>query len=272
MSQGAWHPDPYQRHQFRWWDGAQWTSLVSDNGVTSDEAAAPAAQQPMVQQTPVPQPPMMQQPPMAQTQPMLQTQPAGPSKNRLPLIVGAVVVVAALVVIGIVVLGGGDDGGGGRDSQTAEGREYVAAIVASSTDFGEEETRCLAEGVVDIVGVEELQSNGITPDNIGSGDGVLGDYVPAQATVDELVDMMFGCVNFGELFLQGMTGSGLAIPDDQIRCIGSELAESQEFRDFVSASVFSDATGGTGPDESAMQTLVVGIFETCGVDMTALGG
>ena len=29
---GAWHPDPYQRHQMRYWDGAKWTNNVSDNG------------------------------------------------------------------------------------------------------------------------------------------------------------------------------------------------------------------------------------------------
>lgn len=30
-----WAPDPSRRHQFRWWDGVQWTPSVSDNGVTS---------------------------------------------------------------------------------------------------------------------------------------------------------------------------------------------------------------------------------------------
>jgi hypothetical protein len=26
----AWHPDPFQRHQARWWDGAEWTGRVRD--------------------------------------------------------------------------------------------------------------------------------------------------------------------------------------------------------------------------------------------------
>lgn len=29
---GAWHPDPYQRHQLRYWDGAAWTAHVQDSG------------------------------------------------------------------------------------------------------------------------------------------------------------------------------------------------------------------------------------------------
>ena len=29
-----WHPDPMNRHQLRYWDGANWTEHVSDNGVS----------------------------------------------------------------------------------------------------------------------------------------------------------------------------------------------------------------------------------------------
>lgn len=32
---GGWHPDPYRRHEFRWWDGTAWTDHVSDAGVAS---------------------------------------------------------------------------------------------------------------------------------------------------------------------------------------------------------------------------------------------
>jgi hypothetical protein len=34
-SPAAWHPDPLNRHQQRYWDGTQWTEHVSDNGVAS---------------------------------------------------------------------------------------------------------------------------------------------------------------------------------------------------------------------------------------------
>ena len=30
-----WLPDPTSRHQLRWWDGAQWTEHVSDDGETA---------------------------------------------------------------------------------------------------------------------------------------------------------------------------------------------------------------------------------------------
>ena len=49
MSVSSWEPDPTGRHQYRWWDGEQWTDQVADNGVqtvdavTSDEANLPSS-------------------------------------------------------------------------------------------------------------------------------------------------------------------------------------------------------------------------------------
>lgn len=33
----GWFPDPSGRHQFRYWDGRQWTAGVSDNGVAGSD-------------------------------------------------------------------------------------------------------------------------------------------------------------------------------------------------------------------------------------------
>ena len=41
----AWHPDPVGRHEYRWWDGSQWTEHVADGGVAAVDpldSAAPA--------------------------------------------------------------------------------------------------------------------------------------------------------------------------------------------------------------------------------------
>jgi hypothetical protein len=45
---GQWAADPYGRHQYRWYDGAEWTAQVSDHGVVS--------QDPPVQSPPTPAP------------------------------------------------------------------------------------------------------------------------------------------------------------------------------------------------------------------------
>lgn len=35
MSVSSWEPDPTGRHQYRWWDGEQWTDQVANDGVQS---------------------------------------------------------------------------------------------------------------------------------------------------------------------------------------------------------------------------------------------
>jgi hypothetical protein len=40
----GWHPDPYGRHEFRWWDGTRWTEHVSDRGAMSVDGGTTATE------------------------------------------------------------------------------------------------------------------------------------------------------------------------------------------------------------------------------------
>ncbi|WP_419929304.1 RDD family protein [Candidatus Poriferisocius sp.] len=63
MSVSSWEPDPTGRHQYRWFDGEEWTDQVADDGVQSvdpvstDEAKLPReAPQPAPPPSPSPDP------------------------------------------------------------------------------------------------------------------------------------------------------------------------------------------------------------------------
>lgn len=43
MSDAGWQPDPFGRHELRYWDGSSWTAHVSDAGVTGSDEPVPAA-------------------------------------------------------------------------------------------------------------------------------------------------------------------------------------------------------------------------------------
>ncbi len=45
-STGSWQPDPNGRHQYRYWDGSQWTDQVADDGVTSVDPPDPGSTPP----------------------------------------------------------------------------------------------------------------------------------------------------------------------------------------------------------------------------------
>jgi uncharacterized protein YxjI len=42
----AWHPDPFRRHELRWWDGNRWTEHVSTSGTTQLDPPTPAPEVP----------------------------------------------------------------------------------------------------------------------------------------------------------------------------------------------------------------------------------
>jgi len=48
----GWHPDPFQRHQMRYWDGNGWSEHVSTNGVQSVDPPTPAPLVPTSGHTP----------------------------------------------------------------------------------------------------------------------------------------------------------------------------------------------------------------------------
>jgi hypothetical protein len=42
MSVSSWEPDPTGRHQYRWWDGEEWTDQVADDGIQSVDPVSTA--------------------------------------------------------------------------------------------------------------------------------------------------------------------------------------------------------------------------------------
>jgi actin-like ATPase involved in cell morphogenesis len=103
----GWQADPAGRHEYRYWNGSEWTDDVSDGGTTSTDpmpAADPAA-------SAAPSP-------TAAGAPFLSTPAA--HRSRVPIVVATVVVVALLA--GFLVLKGGGGGGGASGLGTVTGR------------------------------------------------------------------------------------------------------------------------------------------------------
>jgi len=175
MTEPSWHPDPTGRNHYRWWDGANWTDSVSNNGQTSVDpiqaVAPPAAQAPVAQAT-VAQAPVAQQPvvPPVPTQPAA-FQPSAPlpplpgaggapaggdaappkKRNLLKWIIPVVAVVAVGAVL-FFVFGGSDDDSSGAKFGVTEVELDKGTSVATLT-FN------LKEGDVIRVRIEPLDSD-----------------------------------------------------------------------------------------------------------------
>lgn len=100
---GSWQPDPFGRHQHRWWDGTSWTDQVSDDGVTSVDPPGDAA--------PGAGTPPAEAPPTGTPGPGAAATPAsGGSSNVVGFAIGAVVLLVLLAGAAYLLLGGDDDG------------------------------------------------------------------------------------------------------------------------------------------------------------------
>ncbi len=261
MSNGSWQPDPHGRHQFRWWDGVQWTSMVSDGGVTHDEADVPP---PPVSSPPPPPVPVVQ---------VVVEAPKSSSKRPFVFVaIGAVVVIA---VAAVVISRGGNDAT--RDSQTAEGKKYVAAMIAGgdSGQFTPTEAKCVAESSVDVIGVKALQDAGVTPEMIASGGSggtdldLMPGFEPSEAQATALIDTMFGCVDFGKMFADQMGDFGLNISSDELHCVGDALTNNPQFRSYLAQSMVSTDTSSSTADDD-MNAVMEKAFSECGVNMDEL--
>lgn len=125
----GWLPDPTGRHQYRYWDGRNWTANVSDNGVVSNDplqaptpptqvyTPSPGPTAPSAPQAPGAYPPAGGVPPYqaAQTPSQPYVAPTTTKKkglNPFVLIIPAVIIVVAVVAFFTLAGGGGGDGTG----------------------------------------------------------------------------------------------------------------------------------------------------------------
>ena len=113
----GWHPDPYGRHQHRFWDGTAWTGRVADDGNESDDPIPAAPPAPPVGPTPV-EPagsPAPSGPPTGwEPTPSTPAAPPSPraSNGRRWFVMGAAALVTAAIVVALVLVLAGNSSGG----------------------------------------------------------------------------------------------------------------------------------------------------------------
>lgn len=159
-------------------------------------------------------------------------------------------------LLSIVAACGGDDGDAGP---------YVDALVAEfeaedDFPFETEQARCLAEGFVDTVGVDELEENDITPEELaGSDDPSALGLELGEDEANGFADTIKGCdFSVGELFLAGARESGVEVPDGLAECIDDNVDEDA-FYDLVAQSIIDEES----VDEAASAALFTDVAEAC---------
>lgn len=228
----GWLPDPTGRHEHRYWDGFNWTSDVSDGGVTSFDPYEAAPQQP-------------QQPlgygPQGYSSGPYGAQPAGgggsgPSTGLL-VGLGAAILVVIIAIVFVVASGGDDDDNDpiattdensddsgddttdttgddssdttdGGDSDISESDQVIidgmaAGIMSSSNGaLTQEDADCIAEEMYTEIGFERLAEMTADADPTDP----LGGF--SSEELAEVMDVMLTCVDAETLVDMGYDQGG----------------------------------------------------------------
>lgn len=294
---GSWQPDPTGRHQYRWWNGTEWSDQVSDDGnVSSDPvdvgaAGAPtgASDQPISQE---PQPTQAtgtgwgetdattSMPAASSYQSTTTTEPEKKGGSNTPaLIVGGVILLALIGAAAFFLLGGDDD---------ERSRDDLIAAVRDDLDL----TRSEAECVVDEVGEERLGNIlDASADDVSSSDRERLNTAVGECTGsgEETSPTTEGTTTTTEDIQETTTttsgGSGGTVPDPFldafVTAMQSELnlteAQARCFGEEFLAIDGLDLPGIAADPDSAMGnpallTAMMEIFEECDIDPASLGG
>jgi hypothetical protein len=239
----GWNPDPTGRHEYRYWDGGNWTDDVSDNGVTSVDPVAGGAVSPGAGGPPIATGATTQQyAPQAGGFPPQeggynpyasgQVPPAQPAKSgpSTGLIVGlAAVAVAVIVGLAFILTSGGDDDDTAADDIASSG----STVPGSTGDDGDAGLGDLGDDLGELgEGGGDVSTDGIV-DLIASGIELEADGLvtteqarcAAQAMVDHFgVDGLIEAGSDGEdPFASASTEDQAAIITAMTDCIPADV-------------------------------------------------
>lgn len=138
---------------------------------------------------------------------------------------------------------------------------YVAAFESSNAEHvTESESQCVAETIVDSVGVDRLR-DAATPRQIAdlaadadASFGRLGVEIDAQQG-DAIYAAVKGCVDLREQFVSGMAEGGGALPPAVEECFKRKLNDELLREIFITRLTKGDAGFATGPELT--ETLMV---------------
>ena len=162
----------------------------------------------------------------------------------------------------------GDENDGSSPERQAYVDAFIDGLENESSDSGQTlskaENTCIAEGLVDVVGVSALKEAGLTPENIADNTNAELPEVSDKQR-EELRELLFesGCVDMAKAIagsFQGTLGAGTT--DDQINCLAETLVENKDMQGFM-------VDGLLGQEDEASATALSGILMStateCGI-------
>lgn len=140
----------------------------------------------------------------------------------------------------------------------------TAAVLAdqpgAGAPLGETEARCMAEGIVDELGVEGLLELGLSVEAIEQGE-TLEDAALSEEQAGDIADATIGCLDIAELMAAQFPPG--AVSDESLECLGDRLAEAASFRQFVIDGILGRESGSFEDADPETQVEFTEIITDC---------
>lgn len=134
--------------------------------------------------------------------------------------------------------------GGGGDEQKAKDAIAKELMSSSSSDFSfeQKDADCVAEGMVDKIGVDQLVEYGILTDSMAA-DKVPSDVKMSDDDADAAADVFVGCMDVSKVIKEAL---GAGMTPEMSDCLDKALTDDL-LHDFMAAAFKGD----TGSDAMA---------------------
>ena len=154
-------------------------------------------------------------------------------------------------------------------SRSTDEQALVDAIVEfgladPENELSPEDTTCVAETVVDVVGLDALGAGGITLDQ---PDLDASDFQPTREQADVFTDRLFECMDLGDALVSSLLTDEEApefLTEEAARCLGDGMEGSEVFRNFLAESLFAgDDQDNPFADDPETAPLLVDLMFDC---------
>lgn len=172
MAAPGWHPDPFGRHEHRFFDGDRWTEQVADQGATATDPVTPTDQAPSPGDVP---------------SPSGAVGAPGEGRRAKPLLlVGVGVLAAVIVAVVAVLLIRGDDSSTGDGDFSLTVNDDEAAVHELNLDAGDAlYIRVEGRGVRAALGVDEATFERLRETSFYDSSELEGAYSEAESFYSE---------------------------------------------------------------------------------------
>lgn len=142
-----------------------------------------------------------------------------------------------LVAVLVLALGAAacsDSDGGAGAASSGKGKEYAEALATSLTEDGspisESDARCTADGMVDAIGVDQLEEVG-PPEDFAAGDGAVDDLELSEAEATGVYQAIDDCMGAKDFVLSSFAAD---MSDEAVACVDENLSDELVKDFFVS--------------------------------------